>query len=105
MDTIRFSKELKLDYVQFFHMVIKPGTKLYDGIKEKMGYDYFDAVLRGKLKEKDITLPWTELGNKEIRRWILRAYFSFYFRKNHIGDIIRIPAQWIKLSNPFSHKS
>ena len=48
MDTIKFSKELNLDYVQFFHMVIKPGTKLYDDIKERMGYDYFDKVLRGK---------------------------------------------------------
>lgn len=104
-DTIEFSKELGLDYVQFFHMVIKPGTKLYDGIKEDMGYDYFDAVLRGKMKEKDIMLPWTELSNKEIRRWILRAYFSFYFRRKNIGDIIGIPVQWVRLSGAFNHKS
>lgn len=96
-ETIMFMRELPLDYVQFFHMVVKPGTEVYDEMKKDMGYDYFDAVLRGNIKERYILLPWTKLSNREINRWILRAYFSFYFRKGHINKILKIPAQWIKL--------
>ena len=96
-ETIMFMRELPLDYVQFFHMVVKPGTEVYDEMKKDMGYDYFDAVLRGNIKERHILLPWTKLSNREINRWILRAYFSFYFRKGYINKILKIPAQWIKL--------
>lgn len=95
-ETIKFSKELPLDYVQFFHMVVKPGTKLYDEIKESMGYDYFDAVLRGNEKEKDFPLPWTELSNREIRKWVAKAYFSFYFRRGYFDVIVKMLIQWIK---------
>lgn len=89
-DTIRFSQELPLSHAQFFHMVVKPGTAVYDRLKKQMGHDYFDALLRGMAKEKDLPLEWTGLSTRDIRRWVLRAYFSFYFRKCHVRTILKL---------------
>lgn len=89
-DTIRFSRELPLSHAQFFHMVVKPGTAVYDRLRERLEYDYFDALLRGMAKEKDLPLEWTGLSTRDIRRWVLRAYFSFYFRKCHLRTILKL---------------
>ena len=77
-------------------MVVKPGTKLYDEVMKEIGYDYFDAFLRGKVKEIELPMSWTVLNMKEIRKWVLRAYFSFYFRKEYIHIFPRMAYMMIK---------
>ena len=89
-ETIKLAKSLPLDYAQFFHMVIKPGTELYDKIKEKIGYDYFDLFLRGKAEKRELQLPWTNLSNKKLKRWVLIAYLSFYLRRKHFKTLLRM---------------
>lgn len=89
-ETIQFACKLPLDYAQFFHMVVKPGTKLYEEIKKEMGYDYFSELLKGNIKMKKLPITWTKLNDKEIKRWVIKAYISFYFRKKHIPKLLKI---------------
>ena len=88
--TIWLAKNLPLDYAQFFHMVVKPGTELYDEIKEKLGYDYFDLFLRGKIKKKELNIPWTNLDSRKLKFWVFIAYLSFYMRRKHVGTLLRL---------------
>lgn len=78
--TIEFSLELGLDYAQFLRTVAKPGAKLYDEVKKKMGYDYFSKYILGKVDEKRLPTPWTELSEKEVEILTRKAYLKFYFR-------------------------
>lgn len=82
--TIKFSKELPLDYIQFFKMTGKPGAKLYKEVVKHMGYDYFEEFLKGNVEEMDLPRPWTNLTNKEIEEWVMKAYVSFYLRPTYI---------------------
>lgn len=82
--TIEFSKELPLDYAQFFRMIGKPGAKLYEDIKEDLGYDYFGELVKGKIKDRELEKPWTNLSNEEINKWAKKAYKEFYLRPSYI---------------------
>ena len=88
-ETIEFALELPLDYAQFFHMVVKPGTKLYEEVKKKIGFDYFRENLKANISKK-IPITWNNLKEKEIKKWITRAYFSFYMRKGYIANLFNI---------------
>jgi radical SAM superfamily enzyme YgiQ (UPF0313 family) len=78
--TIRFAKELDLDYAQFLRTVPKPGALLYDSVKKEMGYDYFDRYIRGEVGEMRLPRPWTELTEAETLNLVKMAYRQFYFR-------------------------
>lgn len=82
--TIEFSKELPLDYAQFFKMTAKPGTKLYEDVVEELGYDYFEELIKGNVDESDLPRPWTDLSNEEIEGLVWEAYQEFYLRPGYI---------------------
>lgn len=97
--TINFSKELPLDYVQFFKMSGKPGAKLYDQIVDEMGYDYFEKFLRLDIDERDLPRPWTDLSSEEIEKWVSRAYVEFYMRPKYLFKRlvnVRSPNEFLK---------
>lgn len=89
VQSISFSRKLPLDYVQFFHMVIKPGTELYDDIKEREKKDYFEMLLRNKVKAVNIKLPWTRLSNTELKLWVIIAYMLFYMRRGYFKKLLK----------------
>ncbi|MFB6088811.1 MAG: radical SAM protein [Candidatus Aenigmatarchaeota archaeon] len=85
--TIRFSKNLPLSYAQFFKTDgLKPGTPLYEQIKEHLGYDYIEKTISDKKTNGKIIRPrpWTDLTNEEIDMWYFTAFKSFYFRPKQI---------------------
>jgi len=84
LNTIKFSKLLNPEIVQFSILTPFPGTRLYQdavkaGIIIKKEWQYFDgahAVMRTYY-----------LKSKEIQRLILRSYFSFHSRPNRLIKI------------------
>ena len=78
--TVKFAKELNLDYAQFSKVSTLPGTELYKMLKPQLGYDYWQKFI---LNEKNrITLPRyrCSLSEEEIEEEVRKAYMQFYFR-------------------------
>jgi anaerobic magnesium-protoporphyrin IX monomethyl ester cyclase len=78
--TVRFAKELNLDYVQFSKCLAKPLTPLWKQITEEIGKDYWKEWILGKETDRDLPRPWTELSNEEIDRLARWAYVSYHSR-------------------------
>ena len=79
-DSMRFAKELDLDFVQFSRTIAKPGSKLAEDLAKEMGYDYWREFVLGKAKEQRLPTPWTKLSQEEIEKYTKLAYYRFYFR-------------------------
>jgi len=84
LKTIKFAKELDLDYAQFTRTIAKPGAKLYEKVKEIMGYDYFSKYILGEVEEMRLPNPWTELTEKEIETLTRKAYLQLYLRPKFV---------------------
>lgn len=82
--TVRFAKKLRLDYSQYSRTIAKPQTNLDRMVIEKTGRDYWRDFILGRIEEKRILAPWTDLAEEEIEKLTKRAYFSFYFRPLYI---------------------
>lgn len=106
-ETIKFAKELKLDFAQFCRTIAKPCTDLDQILKEKTDKDYWSEYILGITNGKRIPTPWTELSEKEIERYTKKAYFSFYlrplyilktiFRIGSIGELLKYIRTVLKL--------
>jgi len=46
--------------------------------------------LRGKIKKKELNIPWTNLDNRKLKFWVFIAYLSFYMRRKHVGTLLRL---------------
>ena len=82
--TVKFAKELNLDYAQFSKVSTLPGTELYKMLKPQLGYDYWQKFI---LNEKSrITLPRyrCSLSEEEIEEEVRKAYMQFYFRPSQL---------------------
>jgi len=82
--TVKFAKELNLDYAQFSKVSTLPGTELYELLKPQLGYDYWQRFI---LDEKNrIILPRYKcnLSEEEIEKEVKKAYMQFYFRPSQL---------------------
>jgi len=79
-DSIRFAKELDLDFVQFSRTIAKPGCQLAKDLAKQTGTDYWQDFVLGKVGEKRLPTPWTKMTHKETERYAKLAYYRFYFR-------------------------
>jgi anaerobic magnesium-protoporphyrin IX monomethyl ester cyclase len=86
--TIRFAKELKLDFAQFCMTIAKPNSELNQILKEKTGIDYWREYILGKTNGKRLPTPWVNLSQEKIERYTKKAYFSFYFRTLYLLRIL-----------------
>jgi len=90
-ETIKFSKQLNLDYVQFSKCLAKPLTTLWKDMVNAHGRDYWQDWILGKEIDRDIPRPWTSLSNEEINKLAKWAYISYYFRPAYIlKQLIRL---------------
>ncbi|MDD4893812.1 MAG: radical SAM protein [Candidatus Omnitrophica bacterium] len=87
-NTIDFALSLNLDYAQFHKTIAKPGTILYDQVKEATGRDYWREYILGLAQEERLPSPWTSLSEKDIEALTVKAYRRFYFRPLRLGKII-----------------
>ncbi|RLI95744.1 MAG: hypothetical protein DRO99_05415 [Candidatus Aenigmatarchaeota archaeon] len=81
--TIKLSKELDLDYVQFMHTIPKPMTVLDNEMKSG-NHDYWREYVAGRADERRIETDWCDLPENLIDRYIRMAYISFYLRPSYI---------------------
>ncbi len=88
LETIDFALRLPLDYVQFHKTVAKPGTVLYEQVKEATGRDYWRQYILGEAGEERLPSPWTSLTDEEIEKLTIFAYRKFYLRPSRVSNII-----------------
>lgn len=98
--TVKFAKELDLDYVQFSKCLAKPLTPLWKSMVEKEGKDYWQDWILGKEQDRLLPRPWTELTNEEIDRLAKWAYVRYHLRP---GFLIRATLG-VKSFNEFKRK-
>jgi len=90
MRTIRFARSLPLDYAQFSMTTMKPHTALEEEHMERaLGMDYWREYVRGRVDERPLPAPWTDLTRDEIEALTKRAYLLFYSRPEYIMRIVR----------------
>jgi radical SAM superfamily enzyme YgiQ (UPF0313 family) len=76
--TLRFAKELDLDYVQFSKCLAKPLTPLWKQMVEETGKDYWRNWILGKETDHELPRPWTKLSNNEVNRLAKWAYIKYH---------------------------
>lgn len=79
-ETVRFAKELDLDYVQFSKCLAKPLTPLWKEMVKEIGRDYWQDWILGKEVDHPLPRSWTALSNEEIDRLAKQAYVSYHSR-------------------------
>lgn len=89
-DTIRFSMELPLDYVQFTVLVPFPDTEIYEYYMHNGLEDYWAKyTLDPEANDVPIELKGTELTRAECSDFVRTGYRRFYFRPRVIFDRAR----------------
>jgi anaerobic magnesium-protoporphyrin IX monomethyl ester cyclase len=86
--TIRFAKELDLDFVQFTKTTAFPGTELYERYMKESHDDYWRAFVRDPSVKRGLPLVGTEMKAAEAQQLVRRAYLEFYSRPLYIVRII-----------------
>lgn len=79
-DTIRFSLDLPLDYVQFTVLVPFPDTEIYEYYMENGMEDYWAKYTLDSGNERKIELIGTKVSREEASQYLRLAYRKFYFR-------------------------
>jgi len=83
--TLEFAKELDPDTVQFFPMMVYPGTRMYDWAKENQvlrSEDYSEWLDEEGLHQSVVDLPG--LSGAEVVRFCDYARRKFYLRKGYM---------------------
>jgi len=99
-ETIRFAKQLKLDYAQFTAMTPYPGTQLYRMGLEKniIKKDYWKEFAQHPSKDF-VTPVWEEFYSKrELVGFLRRAYRAFYFRPAYVLRRVTKIRSWSELA-------
>lgn len=86
-ETIKFALSLNLDYAQFHKTMAKPGTVLYNEVKKITGRDFWKEYISGNADEEMLPTPWTEVSNKQIEQFTIKAYRKFYFNPTRLFKI------------------
>ncbi|MAE69461.1 MAG: hypothetical protein CME06_03210 [Gemmatimonadetes bacterium] len=88
--TVSLALSLPLSYAQFQIAIIKPHTELErDHIVEGSGIDYWRDYVRGRVGERELPNPWTEMSRAALEATAKRAYFQFYARPRYILMMLR----------------
>ena len=98
--TLKFAKELDLDFVQFSKLTAKPLTPMWRQMIEAGGRDYWRDYILGLTEERPLPRPWTELSNDELDRITKRAYINYHRRP---GFLLRSTLQ-VKSFGEFQRK-
>jgi len=80
--TIRFSKEIDLDFAKFAIAVPFPGSKLYEDLSSsgKIKRDDWENFLTFNSNSKDLVYIPGELTAEELMNMQRKAHFEFYLR-------------------------
>lgn len=78
--TIKFARELDLEFVQFSKLTAKPWTGMWKQLVEETGTDYWREYILGNIEEQPLPRPWTSMSNDQIDAEAKRAYLKFHCR-------------------------
>jgi len=78
--TLKFARSLDLDYVQFSKLTAKPLTPYWRQMVQDSGFDYWREFILGKVPDKPLPRPWTQLTNAEIDAMAKKAYVLYHSR-------------------------
>lgn len=78
--TLRFARELNLEYVQFSKCLAKPLTPLWEQMVRETGRDYWKDWILGRETDRPLPRAWTKLSNEEIDYLAKKAYVSYHSR-------------------------
>jgi len=82
--TVKFAKELNLDYAQFSKVSTLPGTELYELLKPQLGYDYWQRFILNENNRIILPRYGCSLSEQEIEEEVRKAYMQFYFRPSQL---------------------
>jgi radical SAM superfamily enzyme YgiQ (UPF0313 family) len=100
-ETVKFAKQLNLDYAQFSKLTAKPWTKLWKDMVQDTGRDYWKDYVLGLEQEKQLPRPWTSLTNEEIDRLTKLAYLKFYVSPRFLWRAIKGVASFTEFKRKF----
>jgi radical SAM superfamily enzyme YgiQ (UPF0313 family) len=113
-DTVKLATRLNTSTVSFGIMVPYPGTEVYEmAVKGEDNYKLLSEKWDDFDKQIGNALELEGLPRKELEKWQIKAYTTFYLRNYRLLDIIRI-ALWqrklvwriiTKRIHNFRHKS
>lgn len=91
INSIKFAKELKLDFIQVCKLIPKPNTDLNNMIINTHKKDYWREYILEQKTERRLPTPWTAMSEEEIDKYARKFYRDFYFRPSYIlRKIIKI---------------
>ena len=76
--TLKFARELKLDYVQFSKLLAKPWTSMWKEMVKETGRDYWKDWILGREEDRPLHRPWTKVTNREIDRLAKWGYVKYH---------------------------
>jgi len=101
--TIKFAKELKVDFAQFSVTTPFPGTELYDiymrDKKESIAWEKF--VYAGTDNPATPVFESATLSREDIKNWTSRAYRDFYLRPAYVWQRLRRCTSWGEIKMNF----
>ena len=86
--TIKFSKQLDLDYAQFNRVTPMTGTEMYQIYIDEFKQDYWAKETIKEGSGGTLERPMTKLTHKEVDDYAKLAYQSFYFRPRYISKAL-----------------
>ncbi|MBF0195417.1 MAG: radical SAM protein [Magnetococcales bacterium] len=89
-DTIKFSLDLPLDYVQYTVLIPFPDTEIYEYYQENSECgDFWAKYTLDASSEVNVELLGSELNREEVSAILAKAYYRFYFRPRIIWARLR----------------
>ena len=89
LSSMAFAKRLNLDFIQVCRTIAKPNTELNDYSIKRNGIDYWREYILGKLPEMRLSIPWSDLTEEEVEKYLRKFYRDFYFRPSYIFRRVR----------------
>ncbi|MCP4649229.1 MAG: glycosyltransferase [PVC group bacterium] len=93
-ETIRFAKDLKLDFIQVCRTIGKPGTSLDKEMILAKGIDQWGEHILGNEIKGRLSAPWSGLTNQEKTGLMREFYLKFYFRPSIILKMLLRLKSW-----------
>ena len=100
-DTLKASRELGFDFVQFTKMIPVPGTQLYNRYLEDYKYDYWRQVVIDNKPKCGLSAVGTQLETPVIIEYARRGNIGFYLSLKQMLKIISGIKNYRQLINYF----
>jgi len=100
-ETVKFSKSLKLDYVQFSKLTAKPLTPYWRQTVKDSGFDYWREYILGNEEDRPLPRPWTALTSEEIDQMARDAYVIYHCRPMFLFNHALQVKSWAEFKRKF----